>query len=131
MRLQANVLITEVNRHRTFLTRLVLLSMMTTASAYAANAGGGLPWEGPLTTIVNSITGPVAFAIAVFGIVGCGAGLLFGSDMNELLRKFLIVGVSVAMVVFAVNVLRSWFGFGAEIAFVDPTQIIRLVALAS
>jgi len=37
-------------------------------SAYAAPAGGGLPWERPMTLIATSLTGPVAYAIGLIGI---------------------------------------------------------------
>lgn len=44
--------------------------------AHAADAteggGSGLPWEGPLTKLKQSISGPVAFVIALLGIVGIG-----------------------------------------------------------
>jgi type IV secretory pathway VirB2 component (pilin) len=52
----------------------------------AATAGGTMPWDGPLTTLKNELTGPVAFTcllalaflvvaviVEVFGL----AGLLF------------------------------------------------------
>jgi len=36
--------------------------------ASAAPAGGGLPWEAPMTAIATSLTGPVAYAIGLIGI---------------------------------------------------------------
>ena len=45
------------------------------APAYAA--GSGMPWEGPLEQIVDSITGPVARAAAVIAIVIAGVTIIF------------------------------------------------------
>ena len=47
------------------LTALVLLAATHPHAALAAAAGGGsLPWDAPLTTLKNDITGPVAFTIS-------------------------------------------------------------------
>ena len=41
----------------------------TSAGGGLGGTGGALPWEGPLTTISNSIKGPVAYAISLIGTV--------------------------------------------------------------
>jgi type IV secretory pathway VirB2 component (pilin) len=52
-------------------------------TAHAATGGGGLPWEAPLTTLSNSITGPVAYGASIIGIVGAGGILIFaGGQIN-------------------------------------------------
>jgi type IV secretion system protein VirB2 len=51
------------------------MAVAPTAHASAA----GMPWEAPLETIVNSITGPVAQGIAVLAIAACGLTLAFGN----------------------------------------------------
>ncbi|ENZ8598209.1 TrbC/VirB2 family protein [Klebsiella pneumoniae] len=51
--------------------------------AHAADAteggGAGLPWEGPLTKLKQSISGPVAFVIALLGIIVFANTLLTGA----------------------------------------------------
>lgn len=96
----------------------VLLGALLVASpgVWAQQQAGNLPWEMPLQTLISSLTGPVAFAIAVVGILACGAGLVFGGEMTELLRRLLQVGIAVCLIVFAVQVLNNWIGFGVEIA---------------
>jgi type IV secretory pathway VirB2 component (pilin) len=44
----------------------------------ALAAGSNMPWEQPLTQILDSIQGPVAKIIAVIIIIGSGLALAFG-----------------------------------------------------
>jgi type IV secretion system protein TrbC len=104
---------------------LLLLSLLLVAagSAHAANAGGGagLPWETPLTTLVNSVTGPVAYGVSLIGIVGAGGVLIFAGGMvNEFLRAVLYVVLVVALIIAAKNTITA-FGFaaGATVAKVE------------
>ncbi len=47
-----------------FLLVLVILAVWHPDTAHAASSGGGsLPWDTPLTTLKNDLTGPVAFTI--------------------------------------------------------------------
>ena len=59
---------------------LVLIALAATGAAQAATggAGGAMPWEGPLTAVMDSITGPVARIIAILIIVATGMTLAFG-----------------------------------------------------
>jgi type IV secretion system protein TrbC len=99
------------------------LLLLSNIGAFAAQTGGNLPWEGPLQTLVTSLTGPVAYAISVVAIVALGAGLAFGGEMNETMRRLLQVGLAVCCVVFAAQVMASWIGTGAEIALLfQPLQ---------
>lgn len=81
------------------------------ANVMAASTGGGLPWEGPLTTLKNSLTGPVAFTISILGIVGCGAVLIFGGQINDFIRTIIFI-VLVAALLVAANNLLSGLGYG-------------------
>ena len=63
---------------------LLLLALLVPDVAHAASAGGGgLPWDTPLTTLKDDLTGPVAFAVALIAMVACGAALIFGGEINE------------------------------------------------
>lgn len=69
-----------------------------------------LPWEGALTTIVDSLTGPVAFAVSVLGVVVCGAMLIFGGDLQEFTRRVLFLVMAVALLMSASAIIRLLFG---------------------
>src|SRR5258708_15374244 len=93
---------------RRFAAAVFLLVLVVGAgTAHAAGAGGsGLPWEAPLTTLSNSITGPVAYTISICGIVGCGAALIFlGGVVSEFLRGVLFVVLVIAVIITAKNTL--------------------------
>jgi type IV secretion system protein VirB2 len=64
---------------------LVLSVLMLTPYAVeavgAVSSGGTMPWEGPLTSIASSLTGPVSLAISlIMVVVGIGV-LMFGGDL--------------------------------------------------
>src|SRR5512146_3030131 len=67
-------------------------------AAHAATAGGTLPWDGPLTTLRNDITGPVAFTISLLAMVACGAALVFGGEINEFVRRIIMLVLFVALI---------------------------------
>ena len=72
---------------------LLTLMMLAPSAVFAAGAGGaGLPWEAPLTTLANSVSGPVAYGLSILGIVGVGGFLIFAGGMLwDLLRGVLFV----------------------------------------
>lgn len=123
-----------MNRMRTFLVRrqralrvtlMAAFALAASSGTFAAEAGNNLPWEGPLTTLVTSLTGPVAYAISVIAIVALGATLAFaGGEMGETMKRLLHVGIAVCCVVFAAQVMTSFIGQGAEIAVLHPAHTI-------
>jgi type IV secretion system protein TrbC len=91
---------------RTAVTALALLSLA--APAYAA--GSGMPWEGPLEQVVDSVTGPVARAAAVISIVIAGVTIIF-SEGGGGVRKLAFVGLGIAIMFAAVSFFLDFFGF--------------------
>ena len=110
---------------RTGLQLSVMLALGS-SGAWAAETGTNLPWEGPLTTLVTSLTGPVAYAISVVSIVALGATLAFhGGEMGEAMKRLLQVGIAVCCVVFAAQVMTSFIGQSAEVAiFLQPIHSV-------
>ncbi len=92
-----------------------LATMAFSPELMAAGAGSAMPWEGPLTIIVNSITGPVAFGISVIGIVAAGAMLIFGGEIGQFLKSAIILVLVIALIVLATQFLSSAFGIGAAL----------------
>lgn len=85
--------------------------------AHAADASGGggagLPWEGPLDKLKKSISGPVAFVIALLGIVACGATLIWGGEITEFTKRIIYVVLVVCLIVFANTLLTGALFSGA------------------
>ena len=108
-----------------------LVSLGLPRLAWASvGAGGGLPYEGWLAALRNSVTGPVAFTVALFGIIGAGATLIFqGGEINSFLRTIIYVVLVMAFLVSAQNILSTLFGHGAEVAFLEPMMHFAKAAL--
>lgn len=91
------------------------LFMFVEPTFAAATAGGGLPFDSWLTKIQNSITGPFAFTASILGIVGAGATMIFGGDMNGFMRTMITIVLVLSFVIAAQNTLQVITGKGAEI----------------
>lgn len=95
----------------------VLMLLMVTQPAMASEGtGGSLPYESWLTNLRNSVTGPVAFAISMIGIVVAGGVLIFGGELNGFFRTLIFIVLVMALLVGAQNMMSTFFGRGAEIA---------------
>ena len=93
------------------LTRIATIAVgMLALAAPAYAAGSGMPWEGPLEQIVDSITGPVARAAAVIAIVIAGVTIIF-SEGGGGVRKLAFVGLGIAIMFAAVSFFLDFFGF--------------------
>ncbi|KQU95516.1 hypothetical protein ASD12_23695 [Mesorhizobium sp. Root102] len=79
--------------------------------AFAAGGGGGLPWEGPLQQIQQSINGPVAGTIALAAVAIAGAMLIFGGELNDFARRLVYV-VLVAGILLGATQIVGLFGAG-------------------
>jgi type IV secretion system protein VirB2 len=98
-----------------------LLFLCMTHPAHASEAATGLEWENPFIAFYKSITGPVAFGIAFLGIVVCGAVLIWGGEINEFVRRMVMVILVVAVIMFAGALLRRMFAGGA--ATITPRRL--------
>lgn len=79
----------------------------------------GLPWEGPLSTITNSLQGPTAKMVGAIAIIGTGCALAFGEHGSVVRRLLMIVcGLSVAF--FASTFINDVFP--SRETTVDPTN---------
>ena len=86
-----------------------LMSIILTTTALAA--GSGMPWEQPLTQILESIEGPVARIVAVIIITITGLSLAFGDTSGGFRRLVQIVfGLSIAFA--ATSFFLAFFSFG-------------------
>ena len=91
-----------------FPTSLALLSLQTSS---ALAAGSGMPWEAPLTQILESVEGPVARIVAVLIIIVTGLSLAFGDTSGGFRRLIQIVfGLSIAFA--ATSFFLAFFSFG-------------------
>lgn len=103
----------------TALLGFFLLALFS-GTAMASEAATGLEWEAPFMAVYRSLTGPVAFGISFLGIVVCGFILIWGGEINEFVRRIIMVILVVAVIMFAGTLLRRMFAGGAAL-IVPPT----------
>ena len=84
-----------------------------------ASSGGGLPWEGPLQQIQESITGPVAGAIALAAVAIAGGMLIFGGELNDFARRLVYVVLVAGILLGATNIVGLFGATGASIGLTD------------
>ncbi len=97
-----------LTEHPLILTGL-LFAVLLLFPDLAHASSTGMPWEGPLTKLVDSITGPVAFGISVLALVASVAGLIFGGELSGLIKNMLFLALGISVIVFATNMLKSLF----------------------
>ena len=96
-------------RDRLIATMALAVFALATAPAYAA--GSKMPWELPLSQILDSIQGPVAKVISVIIIIVTGLTLAFGETSGGFRRLIQIVfGLSIAFA--ASSFFLDFFQFG-------------------
>jgi type IV secretion system protein TrbC len=105
-------------------TLLVIVALLTPAAAHAATGGGGLPWETPLQTLSNSISGPVAYGLSLIGLVVSGSVLIFmGGELNHFARTVVQVVLVISFIIAGKNTMSTFgWGAGAEIAAAKQTR---------
>jgi type IV secretion system protein VirB2 len=97
----------SIAARRALATSAALLLIAGTAHA----AGSGMPWEGPLDQILQSIEGPVARIAAVIVIIMTGLALAFGESSGGMRKLIQIVfGLSIAFA--ATSFFLAFFSFG-------------------
>jgi len=101
--------LTQTHRPLAALVGLIAYGLTAVPAHAATNAD--MPWEGPLQTILDSITGPVAEIIAILAIAVTGLALAFGDSSGGFRKLIQIVfGLSIAFA--ATTLVTNFFGFG-------------------
>jgi type IV secretory pathway VirB2 component (pilin) len=89
----------------------------------ASTGGGGLPWEGPLQQIQESINGPVAGAIALAAMAIAGGMLIFGGELNDFARRLMYIVLVAGILLGASQIVGLFGATGASIG-VAQEQVI-------
>ncbi|MFF0923879.1 TrbC/VirB2 family protein [Rhizobium leguminosarum] len=109
-----------MSRKHAFIAALVAAPIVLASVAPAlASSGGSLPWEGPLQQIQESITGPVAGAIALAAVAIAGGMLIFGGELNDFARRLVYVVLVAGILLGATNIVGLFGATGASIGLTD------------
>ena len=101
---------------------LALCMAFLPQDVFAASTGAGLPYDGALTTLRDSISGPVAFSLSMLGIVGAGGMLIFGGDLSGFMRSMVFLVLVIAIIVGASEMVTALGGSAAEVAMMDANS---------
>ena len=99
---------------RQFLT-LAGLALVSSAVSYASTTSTGLPWETPLQTVKQSLTGPVAAGISVVGIAAGGMALVFGGELSEFAKRACYAVIATGAIVGAGTLMSTLFSSSSAV----------------
>ena len=85
-------------------------------SGIAHGAGAGMPWETPLNSMLDSLTGPVAKILGVAAVVITGLGVAF-SEGGSGMRKLVTVAFGLTIAFSATTFFLPLFGYAGGAAF--------------
>ena len=100
----------KIKKVFSILLMALMVSSFTFAVAEATPAAPGassMPWEAGLQLLVDSVSGPVAQAIALIAIVAAGAALIFGGDMTGFMRTAVYVVLVIGLILGAANLMKA------------------------
>ena len=92
------------------------VAVMIASPAWASGGGTAMPWEAPLTTIQNSLAGPVAKAVGVIAIVITGLGFAF-AEGGSAMRKGVGIVFGLAIAFTATTFVSSFFNLTSGAVF--------------
>jgi len=64
-----------------------------------------MPWDGALTKIQSSLTGPTARALGAIALAVSGGMLAFGGELNEFTKRLMMVVMAVSIMLLANNII--------------------------
>lgn len=89
---------------------LGLLITLPEQALATTTGGAGLPWEAPLHTLANSLSGPVALSLSLMGIIVAGGVLIWGGEITHWVRSLVFLVMVISVLAFAGPLLSSLFG---------------------
>lgn len=97
---------------------LALFVALTLAAPALAGTTGGtsMPWETPLQTVQDSLSGPVAKAVGIIAIVVTALGFAF-SEGGSALRKGIGIVFGLAVAFTATTFISSFFSITSGAVF--------------
>ncbi|MBT5956018.1 MAG: TrbC/VirB2 family protein [Candidatus Marinimicrobia bacterium] len=99
-------------RYKTKLS-MILCVLFIPCSAFASEMGMN-PWETILNKLAQSLTGPVAYAIAIIAIVLSGITMAF-ADLQGGAKRFIQAACGLSVAFFAMQIVTNFLGFSGAV----------------
>ena len=81
------------------------------------------PFSKPLTGIRAVFSGPIAYTVSILGIMICGAALIFGGELSEVVKKVFMLVLAVAISAFAITFFDQFFGTASATIIIDNAYL--------
>jgi type IV secretory pathway VirB2 component (pilin) len=94
-----------------FMIGLALFAL--SGHAWAASAGGSMPWDNAFTVLSQDLTGPIPKTLSLIGIATTGMMLVSGAEINHFARAIIVL-VFVCSLLIGANNLFAAFGWGTS-----------------
>lgn len=98
------------------LTVGVAVALCAAGPALAGSSGTSMPWETPLQTVQDSLSGPVAKAVGIIAIVVTGLGFAF-SEGGSAMRKGIGIVFGLAIAFTATTFITTFFNVTSGAVF--------------
>lgn len=99
-----------MNRSYVRVCVLLFAVVFVTQEFALADGAGIMPYESWLKTFQESVTGPVAAALILIGIVGAGAMLVWGGEIGTFLKSMIYLTLVACFLVGATSLYQKYFG---------------------
>ena len=99
-----------------FLRSFILFVVFVMVPVAAFATGSGMPWEGPMDKILNSVTGPWLRFGTIVAIIICALAVSFG-EVQGFLKKAIYVVMGLSIACGAVGWGLNFFGFAGGVGF--------------
>lgn len=93
----------------------LLTTALVLSSVTAFGGAVGLPWETGLTTIKNSMSGPVMLSIGVIVIVAIACAIAFAGEITEILKRFSSTTLALGAGFGAIGMVTALFGVAGAV----------------
>jgi type IV secretory pathway VirB2 component (pilin) len=93
---------------------LMVLFLTAGTPLFATTGQTGLPWETPLATLQQSISGPVAVLIGIIALAAIGVTLIFGGEWNEFARRGVFAVCAIALLVGGGVIMTTLFNVSSS-----------------
>lgn len=100
-----------------------ILAFCSFSSAYASSASTGMPYESVLDSLSKSLSGPVAKSVALIGIVGSGATLIFGGEISGFLKTIIYLVLVCSLLILGNTLIEKVGSSGFSLPQEDVAHI--------
>jgi len=96
-----------MKHHLNKLRRLAPVLAAAVFFSGAARAQTALPWEGPLQTLQQSLTGNIAKSIGIIALAVAGGMLAFGGELSDFTKRIMMVVLALAVMLLATGMISA------------------------